>query len=458
MPNKPVVTNLNARSVGILNAIRNNASAEYYNAVPRAEDTTESIRAVGQAITAFQPRMNEFVSALVNRIARVVVNSKLYSNPWAFAKKGLLEYGETIEEIFVDIADSVPFDPLKAETEVFKRNKPNIRSMFHAMNLQTEYPVTISQQQLRQAFLSASGVTDLIARIVNSLYSAANYDEFIMMKYVIAVVADAGGLAFETISAVTNQATAEAAIVKIKENSTLFGFMSDKYTSAGNMTFADMGSVYVITTAGFDALTDVDVLAKAFNIDRANWAGRHVPIDSFAFNEAEITRLGQLLADDAAYQANPITLNGTLNTALGTISAIMMDEAFLQVYDVLNEFTEIYNPKGLYWNEFYHLWKIYSASPFVNVLMFTTTAKSVTAVGTISGDATATAGQRKQYTTTVTAGEFTNKGVIWSITGITGATINQDGLAYFPAAGTATITATSVADPTKTKTKSVTVS
>ena len=457
MPNRPVVTNLNARSVGILNAIRNNASAEYYNAVPRAEDTTESIRAVGQAITAFQPRMNEFVSALVNRIARVVVTSLMYSNPWAFAKKGLLEYGESIEEIFVDIADSVPFDPLRAETEVFKRNKPNIRSMFHAMNLQTEYPVTVSQQQLRQAFLSASGVTDLIARIVNSLYSAANYDEFIMMKYVIAVVADAGGLAFETISAVTSQATAEAAIVKIKENSTLFGFMSDKYTSAGNKNFVDMGNVYVITTAGFDALTDVDVLAKAFNIDRANWAGRHVPIDSFAFNEGEIARLNQLLADDPVYQAAPITINGTLNTALGTISAVMMDEQFLQVYDVLNEFTEIYNPKGLYWNEFYHLWKIYSASPFVNALMFTTTAKSVTSV-TISGATTANAGERKQYTAAVVAGEFTNKGVVWSISGITGATINQDGLAYFPVAGTATITATSLSDSTKTDTETVTVS
>ena len=457
MPNRPVVTNLNARSVGILNAIRNNASAEYYNAVPRAEDTTESIRAVGQAITAFQPRMNEFVSALVNRIARVVVTSLMYSNPWAFAKKGLLEYGESIEEIFVDIADSVPFDPLRAETEVFKRNKPNIRSMFHAMNLQTEYPVTVSQQQLRQAFLSASGVTDLITRIVNSLYSAANYDEFIMMKYVIAVVADAGGLAFETISAVTSQATAEAAIVKIKENSTLFGFMSDKYTSAGNKNFVDMGNVYVITTAAFDALTDVDVLAKAFNIDRANWAGRHVPIDSFAFNEGEIARLNQLLADDPVYQAAPITINGTLNTALGTISAVMMDEQFLQVYDVLNEFTEIYNPKGLYWNEFYHLWKIYSASPFVNALMFTTTSKSVTSV-TISGATTANAGERKQYTAAVVAGEFTNKGVVWSISGITGATINQDGLAYFPVAGTATITATSVSDSTKTDTETVTVS
>ena len=106
MPIKPTVSQLNANSVGILNAIRDNASAEYYQAVPQAKATTESIRAVGEQILAFQPRMNEFVSALVNRIARVVVTSKLYSNPLAFAKKGLLEYGETIEEIFVDIAKS----------------------------------------------------------------------------------------------------------------------------------------------------------------------------------------------------------------------------------------------------------------------------------------------------------------------------------------------------------------
>ena len=59
---KPVQTNLNANSVGILNAIRDNASLEYYQAVPRAEQTTESIQNVGAAICAFQPRMNEFIS------------------------------------------------------------------------------------------------------------------------------------------------------------------------------------------------------------------------------------------------------------------------------------------------------------------------------------------------------------------------------------------------------------
>lgn len=468
MPNLPIRSSLNANTVGILNAIRNNASAEYYAAVPKAEQTTESIRAVGQAIVAYQPRMNEFVNALVNRIAKVVVTSRMYSNPWAFTKKGILEYGETIEEIFVDIAKALPFDPVVAESEVFKRNKPNILSMFHAMNLQTEYPVTVSQEQLRQAFLSMSGVTDLIAKIVNSLYSAANYDEFIMMKYVIAQVADAGGIAMSTIPTPNSQANAETAIKGIKASSTKFGFMSNNYTGAGNMNFVDTGDIYVITTADFDALTDVDVLAKAFNIDRANWLGRHVAVDSFAFNQGEIDRLEMLLADDPYYQSNKITVNGTLNTALGTIHAIMMDKNWVQVYDVLNQFTEIFNPKGLYWNEFYHVWRIYSASPFVNVIMFTTTSKSVTSV-TVAGDTSAStpsAAVRKQYTATVVAGAFTNKGVNWSVAAQgsgahTGTpTIDQSGLVTFPAgtAGVFRITATSAADSTKSGYKDITFS
>lgn len=470
MPNIPASTSsLTGKTVGILNAIRNNASAEYYAAVPKAEQTTESIRAVGQAIVGFQPRMNEFVSALVNRIARVVVTSRMYQNPWAFAKKGVLEYGETIEEIFVDIAKALPFDPVVAESEVFKRNKPNILSMFHAMNLQTEYPVTISQEQLRQAFLSMNGVTDLIAKIVNSLYSAANYDEFIMMKYVIAQVANVGGIAVKTISAPSSQANAESAIKDIKASSTKFGFMSNNYTGAGNMNFVDMNDVYVITTADFDAITDVDVLAKAFNIERANWIGRHVSVDSFAFNQGEIDRLDMLLKDDAYYQSNKITVGGTLNTALGTIYGIMMDKNWIQVYDVLNQFTEIYNPKGLYWNEFFHTWRIYSASPFVNVLMFSTTSPGITSV-TVSGDTTAStpsAAIRKQYTAAVVAATaFANTGVTWSVaaqgsgahTGVP--TIDQNGLVTFPAgtAGVFRITATSVLDSTKSGYKDITFS
>ena len=475
MPTMPFTGSLNARSVGIINAIRNNASLEYYNAVPACENTTDSIRAVGQAITAFQPRMNEFVSALVNRIARVVVTSRLYNNPWAFAKKGVLEYGETIEEIFVDIADAHPFDPDDAVSTVFQRNKPDISSMFHAMNLQTQYPVTVSEQQLRQAFLSASGVTDLIARIVNSLYSAANYDEFIMMKYVIAQVALAGGIANNYNAAVTDETTAKTVIKKMKEHAELFNFMSNQYTSAGNKTFCDTGDLYAITTAAFNALTDVDVLAKAFNMDRTNWLGRHITIDSFAFKEIELERLDMLLADDPTYAAAMVANSGhgistTENTALGTIEAIMMDRQWLQVYDVLNQFTEIYNAKGLYWNEFFHTWKIYSASPFVNCLMFTSTQDALTSI-TATGPTSVTTNSavtRKQYSVSAFNGAsaFLNKGIKWSIaktsgqTGQTGtATIDQYGLATFSAdcTGKWTVTATSAALPTVSGTVAVTV-
>lgn len=475
MPTMPFTGSLSARAVGIINAIRNNASIEYYNAVPACEDTTDSIRAVGQAITAFQPRMNEFVTALVNRIARVVVTSRMYNNPWAFAKKGVLDYGETIEEIFVDIADAHPFDPDDAVSTVFQRNKPQISSMFHAMNLQTQYPVTISEQQLRQAFLSASGVTDLISRIVNSLYSAANYDEFIMMKYVIAQVALAGGITNNYNAAVTDETTAKTVIKKLKEHADLFGFMSNKYTGAGNKTFCDIGSVYAITTAKFNALTDVDVLAKAFNMDRTQWSGRHVLIDSFGFNDNELDRLDMLLADDPTYAAAMITNSGhgistNENNALKTIEAIMMDEQWLQVYDVLNQFTEIYNAKGLYWNEFFHVWRIYSASPFVNCLMFTSTQDALTSI-TVSGPTSVTTNSavtRKQYNASAWSGAsaFLNKGVKWSVakqtgqTGQTGsATVDQYGLVTFSAdcTGKWTVTATSTALPSVSGSVNVTV-
>ena len=473
MPSIPYTGSLNARSVGIINAIRNNASLEYYQSVPAAVDTTDSIRAVGQAITAYQPRMNEFISALVNRIAKVVVTSRMYSNPWAFAKKGVLEFGETIEEIFVDIAKAHPFDPADAASTVFARNKPDVNTMFHAMNLQTQYPVTISQEQLRQAFTSVNGVTDLIARIVNSLYSAANYDEFIMMKYVISQVALAGGLANSYAAAAVDETTAKTVIKNIKAASSKFGFMSTNYTTAGNKNFCEVQNIYAITTADFDALTDVDVLAKAFNIDRANWLGRHVSIDSFAFNEGELERLDELLADDPTYVAAMTTNSGhgissTENTALGTIQAIIMDEQWLQVYDVLNQFTEIYNPKGLYWNEFYHVWRIYSASPFVNALMFTSTQPALTSI-TATGPTSVTTGSavtRKQYSisTWTGASAFLNKGVTWSVaktsgqTGQTGtATVDDYGLVTFSADCTGKWTVTATANAVANKTSSVNV-
>ena len=115
MPSRPKIMTLTNSSVDVLNAIRNSATTNYRNYVPGATADAESIREIGAIIMDNPSLQNEFLSALVNRIGRVILTSKLYDNPWAVFKKGMLEFGETIEEIFVDIAKPYEYDPAVAE-------------------------------------------------------------------------------------------------------------------------------------------------------------------------------------------------------------------------------------------------------------------------------------------------------------------------------------------------------
>ena len=104
MPVKPKTKTLTNSTEQILNAIRNSASINYQNYVPIATKDAESIKEIGAVIMDYPNLQNEFLSALVNRIARVIVTSKMYENPLAMFKKGFVEFGESIEEIFVNIA------------------------------------------------------------------------------------------------------------------------------------------------------------------------------------------------------------------------------------------------------------------------------------------------------------------------------------------------------------------
>lgn len=463
MPIMPTVSTLNANSVGILNAIRDNASADYYNAVPAAQATTESIQAVGQAILAYQPRMNEFVSSLVNRIGKVMITSKLYQNPLSFMKQGILDMGESIEEIFVNIAKVKGYDWNTTTDEaklLLQRTNPDIRTAFHALNLQVYYPVTITESELHLAFLSMNGVTDLILRIVNSLYSAANYDEYIMMKYDIAVNAWAGNIAARTIKAVTDSASGSEAVKAIKAISRKFGFMSTEYNVAGvNNYEADPANIYVIMTADFESNVDVDVLASAFNISKVEFMGRRVVVDNFSFNAGEIDRLKDILANDPT-APNILEDITEINTALNTVGCIVMGREYMQVYDVLERFTEQYNAALLCWNDFFHKWSIFSASPFTNVCMFTTTTPSVTSVKVVA-PSTGHPEDVIHPTVTVNATAFANKGVVWSIAPTTNVSIDPaTGVTKFGASATGeyTLTATSVFDSKKKGTAAITIS
>ena len=164
MARRIAASTLNASTIDILNVIRQNASYDYQQNVPEITKATD-IPKVGEIIYGTPAFANQFINALVNRIALVRVKSANFNNPYSILKKGYIEYGETIEDIFVSIAKVVDFDPEKAKAREFQRTFPDVKSAFHTMNWRVMYPVTIQDEDLRQAFLSIDGVQNLIAKL-----------------------------------------------------------------------------------------------------------------------------------------------------------------------------------------------------------------------------------------------------------------------------------------------------
>lgn len=455
MPTRPEIKVLTNASVDVLNAIRNSASINYKNYVPIATPNAEVIKSIGAVIMDNPALQNEFLSALVNRIGKVLLTSRMYSNPWARFKKGMLDFGETIEEIFVDIAKPFQFDPAVAETNVFKREQPNVKSAFHIMNYQKFYKATIQQNELKNAFLSWDGVTNLIAKIVDAMYTAANYDEFLTMKYMLACHILDGHLAPINVGTITS-ANMKAVTSAIKSASNTLEFLSTEYNLAGVHQHTEKTRQYLISTAAFDATMDVEVLASAFNMNKAEFLGQRVLIDGF--DKLDTDRLSELFADDPNYR----TFTAAELSQLANVPAILIDEDYFMVLDSLNEFTEQYNGEGLYWNYFYHAWKVFSVSPFSNAIIFTTTEPTASAVSVTPSTATIAKGGSVQLTATVTTTGFAKKSVVWSISPANaGVTVSNAGVVSATTGATSgnyTVTATATADSSVTDTATITVS
>ena len=374
MARRIATSTLNASTIDIMNVIRNNASYDYQQSVPEVT-TSEDIPKVGEIIYGTPAFANQFLNALVNRIATVRMQSATFNNPYSRLKKGYLEFGETVEDIFVSIANVVEFSAEKASAREFKRTFPDVRSAFHTMNWRVMYPVTIQDEDLKQAFLSMDGVQSLIAKIVDSVYTAAEYDEFLMFKYLLIKAIAHGQMKPKSIGDGTDL---KESAVQFRATSNLLPFISADNNIAGVKTNTPKERQVIFMDATFNAQFDVNVLASAFNMEKADFMGRLYVIDNwtefdndrFEVIRANSTGIEEVTAEELALLAN--------------VKAVICDENWFQVYDNNNKFTEKYVASGLYWNYFYHTWKTISSSPFANAVVFVTSGADIEAPATIT--------------------------------------------------------------------------
>lgn len=328
-----------------LNMIRAEASQNYQNRVPVA--TRDNLQQVGAAILSYTAVTNEFLVTAINRIGLVWVRNKELRNPLAILKQGNVALGTDIEELAVNPAKAKTYNP--TSTSLLTQTPPDVKTLYHRMNRQDVYPISISRQRMKGAFVSWEALESLFDAIMQAMYNGNYVDEFVLTKNLLGQAITDGTCLTETITLPADEATGKAFAKKAREYFTNFQMPSSAYNRYAAMTGAtgdpyitrsDADDIRFVLRSDVDAVMDVDVLAAAFNMDRAKLLGRMLVVDNFGSNT--------------------------------NIVGMMFDRSFPQIWDNLMEVTEFQNGENLTWNYYLHVWQTWSVSPLANAVAFVT--------------------------------------------------------------------------------------
>ena len=457
MPTKVIKRSVTNVASEVLNAVRNSATQDYRNYVPVATDDNSNLKEIGAIIMDNPALRNQFLDVIANRIALVIIQSKMWDNPLRMFTKGKLEYGETVEDIFVDLASVFQYDPEDAESTFMKRVKPNVASEFFVMNSQVFYKTTTEDITLRAAFTGNDGMMRLINGIATAMYKSANYDAYQITKYLLARRLLNGQC--HTVGYTSGNL--KSLLSKIRSESNKMTFLRNDANLAGVYNATEKTNQYILIDADVDAEIDVNELAYAFNMNKADVEMRKVLIDGFG--NLDNDRLNILLGDNPNY----VAIDDTDKALLNAIPCVLVDENFFMIFDKLFEMhNETFNQDGLYRQHTLHNWRVYATSAFSNNAVFVTGTPAVSAVTVSPSTVTLDNGTATQYVqmgVAVTASNFASQAVTWSVdstAAAAGVTIDERGKVSIPKTfkdSTITVTATSVLTPSVDDDATITV-
>lgn len=444
---------LTGNSVDVLNAIRNGASTDYQKAVPYATNDAGVIRKIGSVLLDFPLLYNEFINGLVNRVGKVIFASNQYwKNPFGWANKGVLDYGETVEDIFVDIAKPHQFDPAVAEQDWMKREVPDVKAVFHTLNYTKFYKSTIQDVDIRKAFTNASGVERLISEVIGSMYKAAEYDLYQAVRYLIGINIFDGMVTAVEVDQPTTVQNLENVVSVARAIRSELEFPSRKWNTMKVLNETPIERLRFFISTSLNAVMDVKVLANAFNMDKAEFLGKKVILPPW--KDLDVERLDMLFAGETGYHH----FTESELASLDNIVAFIVDEEWFQIYDsYIESHTSPLNGEGLYYNNWYHVQKILSASPFRNAIMLVGTAQTIDSVTLNISDVTLPVNGSVTAMATVATTGFAPKTLIYTSNNPEVATVDASGTITAVSTGSAVITATSKFDSSKTATVNVTV-
>lgn len=426
----------------------------------------ESIAPIGKLIMSNDRFKNAFINAL-NLIGLTIIDRNYWEDPWEnFTNRGTLNYGQSVREMIVDIADVFDYNEYANSPEHFLQNViPNVYNYIHEVNYQKFYKTTISDEQMKMAFNTDGGLMDLTEKITGSLYEAYKYDKYIVNKYMLCK-----RLVDGTVTAVEipnyDTITTRDRVAFIKNISNLMTFRNPNYNPAGLRIATPFDRQIAILNTDFSATLETSVLATSFFRNDAELKTRSALIDGYNYHD--VARLTELLG--IAYV--PFTSDEL--SSLAKVPACIIDDEFFQNYnyDFDTKSTNFFNPETLKENFWLHTWKVLSTSPFKQAVVFLAgETPSVDSVTISPATSSVSAGIPVQLSAVVATTGFANKAVTWTVESASGeqegskVTVDLTGKVMIPAnytptgsSGTPiTIKATSVFDTTVSGTATITV-
>lgn len=352
-------------SVQQFNALRNELSPTFQERVPAA--TKATLEESMAKLLEFRPARNEFTDALVNQIAMTETRNRSWSNPLAEFKRGYLPYGSTVQEVQVGLlkARSYNHDRSYGEATLFGRKKIDAQSSYHTINREEFYEFTISDLQLRRAFLSPEGMNSFIGQVMNAAQTSDNLDEFTQTMNLFRLyhkndgffkvnVPDVGAMS-------STEAQAKALLRAINTITSEVSFISPNYNAARMPISSKPDELVILATPAVKAAIDINALAAAFNVSYAEAQSRIVVVPESEFG-------------------------------IPGVQCVLVDRDFFQIWDTFMSQEQQQNAAGLYTNHFFHHHQIISASRFVTAILFwtgagdviETTPTPVTSIGAIT--------------------------------------------------------------------------
>ncbi len=347
-----------------LNAIREASVSEgtiYHQYLPIVDENTD-IGSFGTPILNNTPVMNEFMNRLVNRIVYTSFENRYFNNPLQVLEGDRIPLGYAGQEIYVNPAKGRKYD-VNDFAGLLVKYEADVKVQYTSVNMDLQYPVTVSRHKLKQAFVSWDSLDNFVMELSNSLYNGAYIGEFNYTKGLVSAAFKSNQVQYETISAISSEATAKTFVQKARELFLNFQLPSTSYNAWSKvggygkeiLTYTKPEDIVFLVRNDIRAYLDVNVLAEAFNMDRTTLLGNIIPVDNFDQYDDD----GVKVYDGSA------------------IVGMIADKSWFRIKRQDMYMDEFYNPNNRTWQYYLNLTKMYNYSLFANAVVFCTSAPSV---------------------------------------------------------------------------------